>query len=71
MIRIADSIPSNVTLERIAAHEKNGRRFAVQFSAGVAALHLTLRGLRGTVQTLVLAADGLCATSSHLLNLRG
>jgi hypothetical protein len=55
---------AGVTLERIARHEKNGRRFAVDLSAGVAALHLTSSGLRGTVSALVLPADGPCSTSS-------
>jgi hypothetical protein len=35
---------------RIGRHEKNARRPDADLSAGVAALHLTLSGLRGTVR---------------------
>src|ERR1700730_12892370 len=49
IIRIADSISLERTLTRIGRHEKNGRRVDAELSAGVAALHLTLPGLRGTV----------------------
>src|SRR6267378_3849350 len=52
IIRIADSISLQHTLERISRHEKNGRRVDAELSAGVAALHLTLPGLRVTVATV-------------------
>ena len=49
IIRIANSIWLGRTLKRIGGHEKNGGRPAAELSAGVAALHLTSCGLRGTV----------------------
>ena len=45
------------TLVRIRRHGKNGRCFGVELSAGVAALHLTLPGLPGTVRVSDHAAD--------------
>jgi hypothetical protein len=65
MIRIADSIRLGDTLERILGHEKNADQIEVDLSAGVAALHLTSCGLRGTVSALVLPADRPCPTSLH------
>src|SRR5271168_4188423 len=65
IIRIADSISLKGTLKRIRRHEKNGRRFAAGLSAGVAALHLTLSGLHGTVPASDHRADYPCTTSLH------
>jgi hypothetical protein len=45
------------TLRRIGRHEKNGCRRRGELSAGVAALHLTLCGLRGTVAGVGTPAD--------------
>jgi hypothetical protein len=65
MIRIANSVDLAVTLERIACREKRGRRQETDLLAGVAALHLTLGRLRGTVRLLDHPADLICATSFH------
>src|ERR1035441_9309432 len=56
------------TLVRIPRLGKNGERFGVELSAGVAALHLTLDGLPGTVRVLDHVADYPCATSAHQSN---
>jgi hypothetical protein len=66
MIRIANSVYLDVTLERIGSREKRGRRQETDLLAGVAALHLTLGTLRGTVHSLDHPADRLCVTSFHL-----
>jgi hypothetical protein len=65
IIRIADSIWLQLTLKRIDRHGKNGGRFDADLSAGVAALHLTSCGVRGTVAGLDHPVDCPCATSSH------
>src|SRR5882757_6874997 len=57
IIRIADSISLRHTLGRIGRHEKNGDRPGVDFSAGVAALHLTLPSLSRHRQALDHPAD--------------
>jgi hypothetical protein len=49
MIRIANSVYFGRTLERIGSREKHGRPREMELLAGVAALHLTLGRLRGTV----------------------
>ena len=51
-IRIADSISLGSSIERGGGREKNDGRLDCGFSTGVAALHLTLLGLHGTVQML-------------------
>src|SRR4051812_36004466 len=47
--RIVISIVASRTLERQAGHEKNGKPADLDLRLGVAAPHLTLFGLRGTV----------------------
>src|ERR1700736_2550868 len=65
IIRIADSISLGGTLKRIWRRGKNGWRFDAELLPGVAALHLTSSGLRGTVHGLDHPADCPCATCSH------
>src|SRR6266446_3440962 len=65
IIRIADSISLADILKRIRRGGKNGRRFDAELLPGVAALHLTSRGLRGTLHGLDHPADCPCATCSH------
>src|ERR1700733_9496647 len=80
IIRIADSISpgdtlfagthsgsaagTRSTLVRIAGRGKNGGRLDAELSPGVAALHLTLPGLPGTVRVLDHVADYPCAASN-------
>src|ERR1700722_1372049 len=52
------------TLVRIAGRGKNGGRLDAELSPGVAALHLTLPGLPGTVRVLDHVADYPCAASN-------
>src|SRR5450756_2160303 len=66
IIRIADSISLRSILKVIARHGKNGRRLDTDLSAGVAAVHLTLSGLRGTVCFLFHPADCSHARPLHL-----
>jgi hypothetical protein len=53
MIRIAYSVYLGGTLKRIQSHEKHDGPQEMELLAGVAALHLTSEGLRGTVRLLV------------------
>src|SRR6185437_16368703 len=54
MIRIANSISLSRTIKRLGGHEKNAAPLSVhpgaEWRESVAALHLTLPGLRGTVR---------------------
>jgi hypothetical protein len=52
MIRIAYSVYLGGTLKRIQSREKRGGPQEMELLAGVAALHLTSEGLRGTVRPL-------------------
>jgi hypothetical protein len=52
MIRIAYSVYLDATLKRIRRREKRARPRETELLAGVAALHLTLKRLRGTVWPL-------------------
>jgi hypothetical protein len=66
IIRIVDSIFAGASVERRCGDEKNGQRVDGELSAGVAVLHLTSFGLRGTVRNLHHLADCPCATCSRL-----
>src|ERR1700733_3535371 len=65
IIRISRLHFADRTLERICCREKNAGGFGIELLAGVAALHLTSPGLRGTVRPLDHPPDFPCASSSQ------